>query len=101
MQRYARTRSRNLVLAGSLLARFLFTQLSQQPILSILSMTTYQLLQIPPANLHIALILIQALSELLRIHITTSRAPVVLLARRVTLSSDAVILRLFLGINAR
>jgi len=38
-------------------------------------LASFQLLQIPPADLHVPLVLIQALSELFRIHLTTACAP--------------------------
>ena len=53
---------------------------------------TYQLLQVPIANLHITLVLIQALGELLRIRLTASRPPVILSISLVSLSGNTVIL---------
>jgi hypothetical protein len=61
-----------------------------------LKKATYQLLQIPAADLHVALILIQALSELLRIRLTASRTPAVLLGL-ISLRRNSIILRCLLG----
>lgn len=72
--------STTLVLARSLLARF-------------------QLLQIPPADLHVALVIIHALGEVLRINITASRSPVALVL--VSLALNAVIRRSSLSSRSR
>ena len=61
--------------------------------------TTYQLLQIPAANLHIALVLIQTLSKLLRIRLTAPRTPAILLGL-VALRSYSVILWCLLSWSA-
>lgn len=52
---------------------------SQQP-----TYAAYQLIQIPPTDLHIPLILIQALSKLLRIHIAVPSAPAIVVASLVS-----------------
>jgi hypothetical protein len=44
-------------------------------------MGSYQLLQVPRASLHVALVLIQALCELLRVDLAAPRSPVALLSR--------------------
>jgi hypothetical protein len=56
-----------------------------------MKINTYQLLQIPAADLHIALVLIQAFCKLLRISITASHTQAVLLAL-IILSSDSLLL---------
>ena len=53
---------------------------------------TYQLFQIPATDLHVALILVQTLRKLLRIHFTASRSPGVILL--VTGLSNTIILLL-------
>jgi hypothetical protein len=56
---------------------------------------TYQLLQVPTADLHVALILIHALSELSGIHITVSCTPVVALGILSLRSNGTIVLSLF------
>lgn len=59
---------------------------------------TYQLLQIPTADLHVALVLVQALSERLGILFTTSRPPAVALISSVlSLTRHGVVGLLRLG----
>jgi hypothetical protein len=57
---------------------------------------TYQLLQIPAADLHVSLVFIQALGELLRIHLTAPCTPVAVLGC-ISLSRNAIVLRLLLS----
>ena len=59
---------------------------------------SYQLLQVPATDLHVSLIFIHAFSELLRVDLTTSRAPgVILVAVAVGLVANGVVGRLLLG----
>jgi hypothetical protein len=59
------------------------------------SSLTYQLLQIPTADLHISLVFIQALGELLCIHLAAAWSPGIVLL--VASGSHAIILLLFCG----
>ena len=84
------------ILAGSGLASFLWQSqhIFQHAVLAI----TYQLVEVPPADLHVTLILIQAFGESLRVSIAAASAPAAsLVSGLIALSGEAAVLLLLLG----